>query len=112
MSVRGREKDDEGDEPAPAPVEQKFVDPNARKSLTVFNPLTFQGGGIRVGGMNDDRARVGSMVGKTINLDPDFLKRYAEFFAVELTRRENLNAVLSPPANARAISLERCSRSD
>ena len=91
--------DSKGDEPEPAPTEQIFVDPNARKALTVFNPLTFQGTALRIAGAGDDRSKIQSMVGRTLNTDPDFVKRYVEFFAVELTKRENLNAILNPPPN-------------
>ena len=76
-----------------------FVDPNAKKALTIFNPLNFVGAAMKVGGAGDDRARVQSMASRATNVDPDFLKRFIEFFAVELTRRDNLNAVLNPPAN-------------
>jgi hypothetical protein len=91
-----------GDDPEPAPTEQRFVDPNAKKALTVFNPLNFQGVPLRIAGSDDDRAKIQRMVGRTENTAPDFVKRFVEFFAVELTKRENLNAVLNPPANQKA----------
>jgi hypothetical protein len=90
-----------GDDPDPAPTGQVFVDPNAKKALTVFNPLNFPGTPLKIGMAGDDRSKIQGMVGRTTNIEPDFIKRYVEFFAIELTRRENLNAVLNPPANAR-----------
>lgn len=85
------------DDAPPAQGEEVFVDPNAKKALTVFNPLTFVGPPIKVGTSGDDRSKVQSMAGRATNLDPDFLKRYIEWFTVELTRRDNLNAILNPP---------------
>ena len=91
---------DEQDDAAP-PVDV-FIDPNAKKAITVFNPLIYSGPSInvnvRVGAAGDDRGKVQSMAARSLNLDPDFLKRYVEYFAIELTKRDNLNAVLNPPA--------------
>ena len=92
-----------GDDPDPAPTEQVFVDPNAKKALTVFNPLTFPGPALRVGAAGDDRSKMQGMAARSINIDPEFIKRYIEFFAIELTKRENLNAVLNPPATMRPL---------
>ncbi len=100
---KGEKNPPAGDpKPEEAPADQGeevFVDPNAKKALTVFNPLTFVGPPIKVGASGDDRAKVQSMAGRAINLDADFLKRYIEWFTVELTRRDNLNAILNPPQN-------------
>ncbi len=92
-------EDAKEEDPAPAPTEQVFVDPNAKKALTVFNPLTFQGPGMKVMGAGDDKVKIQGMAGRSVNIEPDYIKRYVEFFAAELTKRENLNAVLNPPAN-------------
>lgn len=86
-----------GDEPEPEPTEQIFIDPSAKKALTVFNPMTFQGVPLRIGRAPDDRSSIQNMTARSINLDQDFIKRYIEFFAIELTKRENLNAILNPP---------------
>jgi hypothetical protein len=88
------------EEPADeAPDVEVFVDPNAKKALTTFNPLLYSGPQIKVANAGDDRARVQNMAARAVNTDPDFIKRYVEFFAVELTKRDNLNAVLNPPAS-------------
>jgi hypothetical protein len=83
------------DEPEPAPSEQKFIDPAAKKALSVFNPLTFQGSPMKVGATGDT-SKIQGMGARLTNIDPDFIKKYIEFFAIELTKRDNLNAVLNP----------------
>ena len=85
----------------PQPTAEVFMVPNAREALTVFNPLIFPGPPIRVNiaGTGDDRSKIQSMTARTLNIDADFLKRYVEYFAIELTKRDNLNAVLNPPQN-------------
>ncbi len=86
---------------APAePDAEVFVDPNAKKALSIFNPLNFPPGQtIRIGNPPDDRSRVQNMAARGENTDPAFLKRFVEYFAVELTKRDNLNAILNPGAN-------------
>ena len=99
------------DDAEPVLTEEVFVDPNAKKALTVFNPLNFVGLGLRIGGQGDDRSTLQNMTARQINLDPEFIKRYIEFFTVELTRRENLNGILNPAVgnkpNDAARGLER-----
>jgi hypothetical protein len=92
------------DEPDPSPTEQVFVDPNAKKALAVFSPMINQGLGIKINPSNaagDDRAKIQGMGARTTNIEPDFLRRYIDFLAIELTKRENLNAVLNPPPSQR-----------
>jgi hypothetical protein len=88
------------------PATQIFTDPNAKKALSVFAPLNFAGPALKVGNAPDDRLKVQSMAARTINTDPAFLGRYVEFFAVELTRRDYLNALLNPPAGAKPGGVE------
>jgi hypothetical protein len=91
------------DDPEPAPTEQVFVDPGAKKALTVFNPMNYNGRPIKVGGSGDDGSKIQNIASRLMNIDPDFMKNYIEFFTVELTKRENLNAVLNPPANLKPL---------
>ena len=39
------------------------------------------------------------MAGRLQNEDPQLIKNYIENFAAELTKRDNINALISPPAN-------------
>jgi hypothetical protein len=96
-------EEEKGDEPAPPPppTDQVFVDPNAKKALTVFNELYHRGMDLKLAVANDDLAKIQGMAGRSTNIDPDFIKRYVEYFAIQLTRKENLNAVLNPTAPAR-----------
>jgi hypothetical protein len=96
------EKDDD------TPTTEIFTDPNAKKALSVISPLIYSGVPILVKPNNppDDRNKVQSMAGRAINIDPDFLKRYVEFFAVELTKRDYLNALLNPPEKMKPNALE------
>jgi hypothetical protein len=90
-------EEEKGDEPDPTPTEQVFRDPNAKKALTVFNPLNFPGPDLKLAVAGDDRSKIQNMVSRASNPDPEFIKRWVEFFAIQLTKRENLNAVLNPP---------------
>ena len=94
-------------DPEPAPTQEVFVDPNAKKALTVFSPLTYTGTTIRIvpGAAGDDRSKLQSMASRAINTDPTLVKNYIEFFAVELTRRDNLNAILNPSPSAKPSDL-------
>ena len=83
------------------PTTEIFIDPNAKKALSIFNPLNFPPGqAIKIGNPPDDRSKVQNMAARGENTDPNFLKRFVEFFAVELSKRDNLNAILNPPPNA------------
>ncbi len=96
------DKDKAKDEPIEErPTTEVFTDPNAKKTLTIFSPMNYAGPAIKVGNPPDDRSRVQSMATGIVNTDPEFLKRYVEYFATELTRRDYLNALLNPPANAK-----------
>ncbi len=81
---------------------ESFLDPNAKKALAIFNPLILPPGGtIRIGNPPDDRSKIQNMAARGENTDPIFLKRFVEYFAVELSKRDNLNAILNPPPNAK-----------
>jgi hypothetical protein len=84
------------------PTTQIFTDPNAKKALSVFAPLNFAGPAMKA----DDRSKAQSIAAGTTNLDPGFLVRYVEFFAVELTRRDYLNALLNPPTGLKPNGME------
>ncbi len=65
---------------------------------------------MRVTGSPNDLTRVQNMASGVENEDPPFLKKYIEYFAVELSKRDNINALIAPPANlapAQARGLER-----
>ena len=97
--------DDEND----APKEERFIDPNAKKTLAIFKPLTYVGPPIRIAGAPNDLTRVQNMAARVQNFEPDFVKRYVEYFAVELSKRDNINALINAPpgmAPARARGLE------
>ncbi len=87
--------DDDGDDKGNKG--EVFLDPNAKKYLTKFDPIPFVGPQIKVGNPPDDRSKMQNIAAGNENIDLGFIKRYIEFFASELTKRENLNALLSPP---------------
>ena len=87
---------DDGDD---APKEERFIDPNAKKALAIIKPLTYVGAPIRIGGAPNDLTRLQNMAGRVENEDPTFIKRYVEYFAAELSKRDNINAIFAPPAN-------------
>ncbi len=93
-----------------APKEERFIDPNAKKALAIFKPLTYLlGPPIKTTGAANDLTRVQNMAAQVVNFDPDFLKKYVEYFAVELSKRDNINAIINPPpglAPAKARGLE------
>jgi hypothetical protein len=93
------EVNDVGDDAKPS--SEVFVDPNAKKALSIFSPLNLSPGGqaIKIGNPPDDRSKVQSMASRETNTDPTFLKRFVDYFAVELSKRDNLNAILNPSAN-------------
>ncbi len=76
-----------------------FLDPNAKRTLAIFSPLTYVGPAIKIGNPPDDRSKIQNMAAKTENEDPALLKRYVDFFAAELSSRNNLNALLNPGPN-------------
>lgn len=97
---------DAGAEPADKPDDaatnsEIYIDPNAKKTLAIFSPLVASGPPIRIGNPPDDRTRVQNMAARIENIDRAFLRRYIDHFAVELSRRDNLNAILNPPPTAK-----------
>ena len=88
--------------PKPEPAEEEpaaevFMDPNAKRTLAIFSPMNYNGPQINLANAGGDRTRVLNMVSGAENIAPDFLKRYIEFFAIELTKRDNINALLNLP---------------
>jgi hypothetical protein len=93
-------KDDPADD---LPTAEVFTDPNAKTTLSIFSPINYSGPpiSVKLNGQSDDRNKVQNMASKIENTNPDFLKNYVNFFTAELTRRDYLNALLHPPANAK-----------
>jgi hypothetical protein len=78
-----------------------FLDPNAKKALSKIEPLTFVGQPIKLGSADRDIASIQSMATGQTAVDAAFLKRYVEFFAVELSKRDNVNAMINPPESGK-----------
>jgi hypothetical protein len=74
-----------------------FLDPNAKKALTKVEPLNFVGTAIKFGPADRDISSIQAMATGAMAVDTAFLRRYVEFFAVELSKRDNINAMISPP---------------
>jgi hypothetical protein len=91
-------KPDEPAEEAP-PTAEIFLDPNAKQALSKMEPLTYVGQPIRSGAGSADISTIQSMASGATAVDANFLRRYVEFFAVELSKRDNINAMINPPAN-------------
>ena len=91
---------------------EKFTDPNAKRTLAIFDPIVYRGAPIRVAGERNDLTRLQNMASRVENEDPAFIKRYIEYFAAELSKRDNINALMGqppnlPPNNPAARGLER-----
>ena len=89
---------------SPRPTEQVFIDPNAKKALAVFSPMTNPRGSdikyMPFSPTSDDRSK--DSRGWPREGD-EYRARFhqtvsSNYFAIELTKRENLNAVLNPLA--------------
>ena len=101
-----KDADDSDDDQAKV---ERFVDPNAKSALAIIKPIPYTGRPIRVPGVStdpnrppsgpSDLTRVQNMVARLENEDPAFIKSYIEYFAAELTKRDNINAIMAPPAN-------------
>ncbi len=88
------EEDDE-------PDAEVFIDPAAKELMAKFDVLTYTGAQkFKIGGTTDDRSKVLNMVARNENINPKFLKDYIDYFAAELTKRDYLNAIMAPAANA------------
>ncbi len=74
-----------------------FTDPNAKKARDIFNPLFVPSGAVRPSELQSMVQTMQSMAVGSVNLDQAFIKRYIEYHAVELSKKENLNAILNPP---------------
>jgi hypothetical protein len=75
-----------------------FLDPNAKRVLTKMEPLNFVGAPIKFGPADRDISTIQAMATGSMGIDAAFVKRYVEFFAVELSKRDNINAMIDPPA--------------
>jgi hypothetical protein len=97
------EKPTKSDSADDVPTTEVFTDPNAKRTLGIFAPINFAGvpPSIKINNPPDDRNTMQSMASRLTNTDPQFIKRYVEFFATELTRRDYLNALLNPPNTAK-----------
>ncbi len=86
-----------------APQVERFVDPNAKAAIAIFKPINPTTPPAprqyKTTGQPNDLTRVQNMAARVENEDPLFLKGYVEFFASELSKRDNLNAIIAPPAN-------------
>ncbi len=78
---------------------ERFVDPNAKAALAIFKPTNYTGWPIKIQGLPNDLTRLQNMAARIENEDPALIKNYIEFFAAELTKRDNINALIAPPAN-------------
>lgn len=78
---------------------ERYVDPNAKATLEIFKPQNYVGAPIRQTGPGNALVRVQNMASKVENEDAGLVKNYIEFFAAELTKRDNINALINPPAN-------------
>ena len=95
-----------------APKSERFVDPSAKAALAIFKPLnytsrsiTLNGAGVAlVNGAGNALTRLQNMAARVENEDPALVKNYVEFFAAELSKRDNINAILAPPANMPATA--------
>jgi len=92
------------------PAAEVFLDPNAKKALAKIEPLTVSGPAMKIGSGDKDASTIQNMAVGSIAIDPNFLRRYVDFCAVELSKRDNINAIISPPPNmspAAARGMER-----
>lgn len=76
--------------------EERFLDPNAKATLQVFNPVPYRGRTIKTKGTGNDLTRLQNMASGLENPDPELIKAYIDFFATELTRRDYINAIVKP----------------
>lgn len=96
---------DPAPQPAPADLDkvdgkfERFVDPNAKRTLSIFDPVIYRGPAIRTMGAPNDLTKVQNMASRVENEDPAFIKRYIEYFAAELSKRDNINALMGQPPN-------------
>ena len=106
-----------GDEPPSAitkdfklrrPPQEIYPDPLSKQAIGVFNPLPYPSPPLKTMGTPNDRATVQTMASGGFAPNAELIRRYIEHYAAELSKRENLNAFISPPPNltqstARAI---------
>ena len=80
-----------------AAKEERFIDPNAKASLAIFRPTnSFNRIPIKTVGNPNAISQMQNMAARVQNLDPAFIKAYVEFFTAELTKRDNINALIAP----------------
>ena len=76
---------------------EKFVDPKAKETLAIFKPLTASRT-MRTRGTPNDLIRMQTIATRGENEDPSFIRAYIDYFASELTKRDNINALFGQPA--------------
>jgi hypothetical protein len=96
------------DEKPPTPPIEIYPDPLSKKAIEVFSPLTYVGPPLKLVGADNVLSQVQNMASGATAPDANKLKNYVEYFAAELSKRENLNAFINPTgtvpqSTARAI---------
>ena len=77
---------------------EKFIDPKAKETLAIFKPMTANRS-MRTKGAGNDLSRMQSMAARAENEDSSFIRAYIDYFASELTKRDNINALFGQPPN-------------
>lgn len=78
------------------PAFEVYPDELSKKAIQVFNPLTFAGPPLKLVGNPNDRSTVANMASGSVAPDARLLRRYVEYYASELSKRDNLNAFINP----------------
>ncbi|WP_435010538.1 HEAT repeat domain-containing protein [Tundrisphaera lichenicola] len=78
------------------PSAEIFLDPIAKEALAKIEPINYVGQPIRLGAGGADTSKITAMATGAMAVDPAFLRRYVEFFATELTKRDYINALTNP----------------
>lgn len=98
-------KADDSPEPAgPGSKVERFVDPKAKPALEIFKPQNYTGPQLRTSGPGNVATRLQNMAARLENEDPALIKNYIDFYAAELTKRDNINALINPPASMKPDS--------
>ncbi len=87
------------DEARTAKKLQRFMDPNAKKTLSIFDPLFYRGKEFKTEGAGNDRSKMLNIASGAENEDPAFIREYVNYFTAQLSSRDNINALLGLPAN-------------
>lgn len=83
-----------------AVVQELYPDPQSKQAVQIFNPLPYPNPPLKMVGTPNDRQTVLSMAAGNLGVNPDLLRRYIDFYAAELTKKDNLNLFLNRPDNA------------